>query len=236
MYPVHHAASLSAFPGRASLFLNDTEYFSHHLFTIGEFLKRNCSDKDAHFLVFGNGIDVVDDFRRIGQQIYRHMMRSQRDQLVLFLDQISFAGLSSDEKLENVEKTVRDAMYHLLGLGRTLKPILSRTIYLETVGVFLDSVLKVLFDHLSLLENDTSLLNRSLSREDTFQICYVLGILEKCRSLFEFKSGLKEIEHAPIPKYSKSWPQLTSVVKTFEKSLVGDFSEQSIYEYLMQFK
>jgi centromere/kinetochore protein ZW10 len=121
LFPVVHAGVLSTFPGRAAVFYNDTQYFSHHLFTLAEVLKREVGE-DEKFLVFGTGLDVVPEFRRVGQQWFRFMMRSQRDLLLGSVGKMEgLSGISDDKRLEVAEGGIRDAVYQYLSLSRVLK-------------------------------------------------------------------------------------------------------------------
>ena len=58
------------------VFYNDTQYVCHHLLTLGEFVRRNgkCDDESGAFGVFGSGLDMVQEFRRVGENCFRFMM------------------------------------------------------------------------------------------------------------------------------------------------------------------
>jgi hypothetical protein len=196
LFPVYHAQSLSVFPGRAAVFWNDTQYFCHHCGTLAQVLKRESSDA-AQFLVFGTGLDVVPEFRRVGQQWFRFMMRrfvtiafnlSQRDILTESVAKMcGLSGISDDKRLEVAEGGIRDAVYQYLSLSRVLKSTLPLVTYFEVMGTLLDTLIEAIFQNVQEL-------GKEVTDDDLFQLYYLLGTMDKVREAFEIVKAGKVVE------------------------------------------
>ncbi|KAL3901785.1 MAG: hypothetical protein SGCHY_000314 [Lobulomycetales sp.] len=207
VFPVYHAQTLSAFPGRAALFWNDTQYFCHHLTTLADVMKRASGNK---FPVFETGLDVIPEFRRVGQQWFRFMLRSQRDNLSSCFDKVKgLDGLSSDARMEEAESGLREVLYQYLSLSKTLMSILPTSTYFEVMGTLLDSMLERLF-----LEIDK--VSVSAGQDESSQLCYLMSIFENVGRAFEFKRG-KSVEKGPIVKYSKEFERYEGALKHLQE-------------------
>ncbi|KAJ3224591.1 Centromere/kinetochore protein zw10 [Clydaea vesicula] len=246
LFPIVHSENLQNFPARTMIFWNDTQYFCHHLLTLNEFVKRNCSiseESKFFFNTFGTGLDVIDDFRRLGEHWFRQIMRTIRGEILFHNNKCgSFFALSTDKNLEVAETAMRGSIFYLTTLSKNLMPILPRKTYLETFGILVDTLLLEILRKVLLLKNEEAQINEEklLKKQDFFQLNYVLSMAEKLKTVFEcsnshkkFKKLTEPDEKVPIQKFSKWWEFYFQVLTILNRiSFKNDFQNSDFLPVL----
>ncbi|KAJ3115873.1 Centromere/kinetochore protein zw10 [Physocladia obscura] len=177
--PILHADNILNSPARAIIFYNDCEYFSHHLLTLGYQYKDKLPEPANKFATF---LDMIPYFRNLGEKYFRSQLRTQRDILREFVTSANgFSTLTDDNRFEAVEKSIKKALSHLNGLSRVWKPLLAVDTYLSAMGLLVDTLLESMIAEASKLS--------AISKEESHQLRYIMGLANKVENFFEIKSS-----------------------------------------------
>ncbi|KAJ3244298.1 Centromere/kinetochore protein zw10 [Chytriomyces hyalinus] len=217
--PVLHEDELLNSPTRAVLFYNDTEYICHHLLTMGYQFQDRLPPAINQFATF---LDMVPFFRNMGESYFRAQMRKQRDIVQMHVSNAQgFSNLTDDARFETVERCIKQALSHLNSLSRVWKPILAEEMYLNTMGLLVDTFLESIMTQVSALAG-------TLRVEEGHQLRYILGLVLKAEDMFEKRvpggsggsssSGMRGIGKKaagwvkmPVRKYVNRWDAFLKV-------------------------
>ncbi|TPX63586.1 hypothetical protein SpCBS45565_g06499 [Spizellomyces sp. 'palustris'] len=207
--PVHHADSLENIPGRTMLFYNDCEYICFHLLAMGY---KYSTLLPYPLKQMGTFLDMVPSYRKLGEGHFRNQLRKQRDELLARLAEAGgFGSLSDDMRCEQVEKAIKAALYHLNGLVKAWKPIMPLEMYLKSMGILVDVIISAILSDVAE--------RSSWTNQEGHQLRYLMSLIDKTEAHFHSVSGVgknKEIERAPIPKYSNLWEVYRDITDMLE--------------------
>ncbi|KAJ3071541.1 Centromere/kinetochore protein zw10 [Podochytrium sp. JEL0797] len=200
--PILHADEILNSPARAVIFYNDCEYFAHHLLTMGYQYQDRLPEPANQFATF---LDMIPFFRNLGERYFRSQLRKQRDVLkTLVANAGGFSNLTNDAKFETVEKCIKQALSHLNMLNRVWKPLLSVDVYLNTMGLLVDSFLEAVMAQTADLSQ--------LSKDEGHQLRYVLGLIHKVENCFEKKGEAGKVgEKVSMRKFVSKWDTFVAV-------------------------
>ncbi|KAJ3409466.1 Centromere/kinetochore protein zw10 [Chytridiales sp. JEL 0842] len=177
--PVVNADSIQNMPTRTIIFYNDCQYFAHHLLTLGYQCQPRMPKSISNVTTF---LDLIPSFRKLGEMHFRSQMRRQRDIILGYIKEAQgFGNLTDDERLDVVERSVKQALYHIMALSRSWKPILASDMYLRAIGLLVDSFVESVMNEVNTL--------KEINKDEAHQLRYILNLINKLESCFEKRVG-----------------------------------------------
>ena len=101
------------------IFYNDCHYICYHLTTLAYQYRPALPEPLSLVATF---VDMIPDFRSLGQTHFKAMMRRQRDAIEdLWARAGGFKNINEDAKLESVEDIIKSVLYRLGSVSRGWK-------------------------------------------------------------------------------------------------------------------
>ncbi|XP_076441590.1 centromere/kinetochore protein zw10 homolog isoform X2 [Babylonia areolata] len=158
VFPTYHAHSLANFPQLTALHHNNCMFLAHHLLTLGHQFKHSLpSDVSATF------VDLIPEIRTLGVSSFMEQMKTQKAILEQYIEGAAgFATMDEDTNYEAAEKSLKQALHQLTHLQRVWQDVLPASVYRKAIGILLNSLLTLVMDHLTSLEDISSEAARKL--------------------------------------------------------------------------
>uniref|UniRef100_T1JGN2 Uncharacterized protein n=1 Tax=Strigamia maritima TaxID=126957 RepID=T1JGN2_STRMM len=141
--PIFHKQNITMLPQVtvSALHHNNCMYLAHHLITLGhEFSSRLHPSLKDNTVTF---VDLVPRLRTAGTDAFQSQLAAQKKQLVEIIRGIgSFHNMSNDPNFTNsLERALKQCLYQLEHLQRIWQTVLPSSVYKQTMGALLDSLL-----------------------------------------------------------------------------------------------
>ncbi|KAJ3095475.1 Centromere/kinetochore protein zw10 [Phlyctochytrium planicorne] len=203
LWPEIHAESIRADPVRAMILFNDCDYFCYQMMTLAFRYKKCLHDP---FSIIGTNADLIPNFRKLGETYLRHQMRKQRDIIKgLLPKEGEIRGLKEDNDFQAIEYALECTVGHILHLGKLWKPLSQTVIYLESMGLLIDSFLPNIVDEIGSFDQT--------SKRTLHQFRFAVNLLLRLEGMFEARAsdGVKSWVVVPAQRFVKSWPRLVEL-------------------------
>ena len=185
VFPAHHKEDVASIPAAATVFYNDCTYVVHHLILSSTRIQQNLSPR-ATF------VDLILLVRRMGEDAFQAEMRKQRDSVLRTLKAFgSFAGVSEEEKRDEVYRGVRQGLFQITQLSRVYKETLPGYVHRDAVGNLLDVLVSYVVKGVLALEDIVS--------ADAGELYQVLEtVLEKGASVMQWSDEEEEAKEGEL--------------------------------------
>ncbi|KAK9717450.1 ribosome biogenesis protein ytm1 [Basidiobolus ranarum] len=219
--PAHYQHIYENVPALGMLFHNDCMYIMHHLQTLGyQFSKLVKNSTNPSYITF---VDMVPEFRNLGEKYFNIQLRSQRNSLI---DTISSLGGFHDATLESkyhqIESTLNQIVYSLNQLSKIWKPVLPSHLALKAIGLLLDTVVARCIQEIQDLGD--------ISEEESHHLYKLSTILTACDQLVAYDGiNVQDALATYVPHWSKYHKQIEllelSFAEIMERFRTGQLDE-----------
>ena len=194
VFPTQHKADVATIPTAAAVYYNNSMYVTHYLIVAGVKIQQHL--KPHH--PYATFVDLIPFVRQLGEDAFQLEMKKQRESILRSLKTFGdFAGVSGEDKRDEVYRGVRQGLFLLTQLSRVYKEALPAHVHKDAVGSLLNTIVSYVVKGILALEDIVSAEASELHR--------ILDIiLEKGPSIMQFS----EEETKDIPLHCASWVQL----------------------------
>lgn len=150
--PKYHRENLQKLPQLAAIHYNNCMYIVHHLLTLGHQFRyltgAVLSDCGGTF------VDMVPDFRKLGMECFLAQMQVQKRGV---LDRLwsarNFSNMDDDENYRAANKSIKQVLHQLRGLGTVWQDVLPVHVYCKAMGTLLNTALAEIVTRITALED-----------------------------------------------------------------------------------
>ncbi|NWI80457.1 ZW10 protein, partial [Dryoscopus gambensis] len=149
--PKYHRENLQKLPQLAAIHYNNCMFIAHHLLTLGHqfrYLGALLGDCGGTF------VDVVPDFRKLGMECFLAQMQVQKQGV---LDRLwsarNFSNMDDDESYHAANKSIKQVLHQLKGLGTVWQDVLPVHVYCKAMGTLLNTALAEIVTRITALED-----------------------------------------------------------------------------------
>ncbi|NWV49555.1 ZW10 protein, partial [Daphoenositta chrysoptera] len=147
--PKYHRENLQKLPQLAAIHYNNCMYIAHHLLTLGhQFRCLALSDCGGAF------VDAVPDFKKLGMECFGAQIQMQKRGV---LDRLwtarNFSNMDDDENYRAANKSIKQVLHQLKGLGTVWQDVLPVHVYCKAMGTLLNTALAEIVTRITALED-----------------------------------------------------------------------------------
>ncbi|KAI9096882.1 Centromere/kinetochore Zw10-domain-containing protein [Phlyctochytrium arcticum] len=123
----------------SAVFYNNCEYICFHLIIL---VFKHKGSLAYPLNQMGSFLDLIPEFRSLGESCFRKQMRRQRSQLLTSLETLTFCEVDDNIPCQ-AETAMNSALNQYSELCRTWKLLLAEDFFLKAIGQLLDAFLKI---------------------------------------------------------------------------------------------
>ncbi|NXM38269.1 ZW10 protein, partial [Gymnorhina tibicen] len=210
--PKYHRENLQKLPQLAAIHYNNCMYIAHHLLTLGHqfrYLSAVLSDCGGTF------VDAVPDFKKLGMECFLAQMQVQKQGV---LDRLwsarNFSNMDDDENYRAANKSIKQVLHQLKGLGTVWQDVLPVHVYCKAMGTLLNTALAEIVTRITALED--------ISAEDADRLYSLCKIMvdegpQVFTPLLEEDKNKKYQEEVPV--FVHKWMTFTELMLILRANL-----------------
>ncbi|NXD99804.1 ZW10 protein, partial [Chaetorhynchus papuensis] len=150
--PKYHRENLQKLPQLAAIHYNNCMYIAHHLLTLGHQFRYLTSTVLSD--CGGTFVDMVPDFKKLGMECFLAQMQMQKRGV---LDRLwsarNFSNMDDDENYRAANKSIKQVLHQLRGLGTVWQDVLPVHMYCKAMGTLLNTALAEIVTRITALED-----------------------------------------------------------------------------------